>query len=69
MPILGQLWTGPAEPPPTRGFPTAAPFEDHTLANHDDFSFPVVCDVYIDDQPDRHSVGLLSVLVEVFAES
>jgi hypothetical protein len=40
MPALGQLGTGPAEPPPARGVLATAPFEDHTLADHDDFSRP-----------------------------
>jgi hypothetical protein len=41
MLALGQLGTGAAELSPAAGVPTTAPFEDHTLADHDDFSYPV----------------------------
>jgi hypothetical protein len=69
MPALGQLWTGPAEPPPARGVLATAPFEDHTLAAHHDVSYPVICDLRTDNQPERHSAELLSIFVDVFAES
>ena len=68
MPALGQLWTGPTEPPPARDIPATAPFEDHTLAAHHDFSYPVMCDLHTDDQPERQSAELLSIFVDVFAE-
>jgi hypothetical protein len=69
MPALGQLGTTPAELPPAHGILATAPFEDHTLADHDDFSSPVICDVHTDDQPERHSAELISIFVDVFTES
>jgi hypothetical protein len=69
MPALGQLRTTPAQLPPAGGILATAPFEDHTLADHDDVSHPVVSDPHTDDQPERHSIGLLSIFVDVFAES
>lgn len=63
MPALGQLGTGPTELPPTRGILATAPFEDHALADHDDFSYPVTCDLHTDDQPERHSAGLSRFLL------
>jgi hypothetical protein len=60
MPALGQLRANLAELPPAREIPATAPFEDHNLADHGGFSYPVVWDFYTDEQPKRHSAGSYS---------
>jgi hypothetical protein len=46
MPVLGQLWASPAELPPAREITATAPFENHTLVDHGDFSSPVIWDLH-----------------------